>query len=236
VSSTLAILHFQRKRIDEKPAGGSAVAVPQPKKDFAMAAIRSICVYCGSQPGNNSVHMKAAVDLGTAMGRAGLRLIYGGGAKGVMGAVADAVLAAGGEVTGIIPQFLIAKEASQKAMARLSETFVTQNMHQRKHEMFERADAFVALPGGIGTLEEIIEIMTWAQLGRHEKPILIANIDGFWDPLLALLDHMRAEGFIHTMARVQPLVVNRAAEIVPALLAAPVSPAAEGDARTIEKL
>lgn len=170
------------------------------------------------------------------MGKAGLRLVYGGGAKGIMGAVADAVLAAGGEVTGIIPQFLIAKEASQMALSRLSETFVTQNMHERKHEMFERADAFVALPGGIGTLEEIIEVMTWAQLGRHEKPILLANIDGFWNPLLALIDHMREEGFIHTTSRVRPLVVDRAEDIVPALLAADISAAPEGDSATIEKL
>ncbi len=201
-----------------------------------MADIRSICVYCGSQPGNNAAHMTAAIELGTAMGKSGIHLVYGGGAKGIMGAVADAVLASGGEVTGIIPQFLIAKEASQMALTRLSETFVTQNMHERKHEMFERADAFVALPGGIGTLEEIIEVMTWAQLGRHEKPILIANIDGFWNPLLALLDHMRDEGFIHTMSRVRPLVVENAADIVPMLLAVKEPANPEGDEATIDRL
>jgi uncharacterized protein (TIGR00730 family) len=175
--------------------------------------------------------------LGDAMGKAGMGLVYGGGAKGIMGAVADAVLASGGNVTGIIPQFLIAKESSAQSLTRLSETLVTENMHERKHLMFERSDAFVALPGGIGTLEEIIEIMTWAQLGRHEKPIVFANIGGFWDPLLALLDHMREEGFIHTQSRVRPLVINRAEDIVPALRAKhPHDGRAEGAAAVIDRL
>lgn len=202
-----------------------------------MAGLRSICVYCGSQPGKDRAHMQAAAILGEAMGAEGIKLIYGGGAKGVMGAVADSVLAAGGTVTGIIPAFLIAKEASQQAMTRLSETIVTRDMHERKHAMFEQSDAFVALPGGIGTLEELIEVMTWAQLGQHEKPILLANIGGFWDPLLALIDHMRAEGFIHTGARVRPIVVSQAQEIVPALLAhCEAADGSPGDAATIARL
>ena len=112
--------------------------------------------------------------------------------KGIMGAVADGALRAGGKVTGIIPRFLMTKEATQAALQRLDELVVTENMHQRKHTMFEKSDAFVALPGGIGTVEEIIEIMTWAQLGHHRKPIVFANIEGFWNPMLAL--HRPHEG------------------------------------------
>jgi uncharacterized protein (TIGR00730 family) len=154
------------------------------------------------------------------MAQADIELVYGGGSTGVMGSVANAVLAAGGRVTGIIPKFLVRRESAQASLEALTEAIVTDDMHQRKHTMFERADAFVALPGGIGTLEEIIEIMTWAQLGRHTKPIAFANVAGFWDPLLALLDHMRREGFIHTANRVQPLVLDKAENIVPALIAA----------------
>ena len=117
-----------------------------------------------------------------------------------MGAVAEGALQAGGKVTGIIPRFLMNKEATEHALGRLDELVVTDNMHQRKHIMFEKSDAFVALPGGIGTVEEIVEIMTWAQLGHHRKPIVFGNVGGFWNPMLALLDHMRAEGFIHTGA------------------------------------
>ena len=124
------------------------------------------------------------------MAEAGIRLIWGGGAVGLMGTVARAVLDHGGRVTGIIPQFLVDREL---AFDGADEMIVTDDMHVRKRQMFERADAFVALPGGIGTLEELVEQMTWAQLGRHRKPILIANIAGFWDPLLALIDHMRDE-------------------------------------------
>lgn len=207
-----------------------------PERNLHLSSIRSICVYCGSQPGNNPLYIKAARTLGTSMGRAGMRLVYGGGAKGIMGAVADSVLENGGEVTGIIPQFLIAKESSQNSLTRLTETMVTENMHERKHLMFERSDAFVALPGGIGTLEEIIEIMTWAQLGRHEKPIVFANIGGFWDPLLALVDHMRGEGFIHTQSRVRPLVIDDAGEIVPMLRRAHAHAGAEGAAAVIDRL
>jgi uncharacterized protein (TIGR00730 family) len=149
-----------------------------------------------------------------------MELVYGGGSTGIMGSVADAALKSGGRVTGIIPQFLVRLESAQASLQALTEAVVTENMHQRKHIMFERADAFVALPGGIGTLEELIEIMTWAQLGRHAKPIAMANVNGFWNPLLSLLDHMRQEGFIHTASRVQPIVVDKAEDIVPALLAA----------------
>jgi uncharacterized protein (TIGR00730 family) len=182
-------------------------------------SIKSICVYCGSRPGGNPAYMAAGRDLGKEMAEYGLRLIYGGGTKGIMGAVASGVLSAGGHVTGIIPEFLIDMEATRHSLGQLNELIVTPDMHARKHMMFERSDAFVALPGGIGTLEEIVEIMTWAQLARHEKPMVFANIDGFWDPMMELLKHMTDEGFIHTAHRVQPLIVDDVSGIVPAIMA-----------------
>jgi uncharacterized protein (TIGR00730 family) len=185
-----------------------------------MNTIRSVCVYCGSSPGNDELYLKAGHVLGRAIANAGLELVYGGGGKGIMGAVADGALRAGGKVTGIIPRFLMTKEATQAALQRLNELVVTENMHERKHIMFEKSDSFVALPGGIGTVEEIIEIMTWAQLGHHRKPMVFGNVGGFWNPMLALLDHMRAEGFIHTGHLVNPLVVDTAEAIVPAILTA----------------
>ena len=185
-----------------------------------MNTIRSVCVYCGSSPGRDDAYLDAGHRLGRAIARAGLRLVYGGGTKGIMGAVADGTLKAGGTVMGIIPRFLLTKEATEAALQRLNELVVTDNMHQRKHRMFEESDAFVALPGGIGTVEEIIEIMTWAQLGHHRKPIVFANVRGFWDPMLALIDHMAAEGFIHTAHRVKPLVVDEPEAVVAAVMAA----------------
>ena len=203
-----------------------------------MNTIRSICVYCGSSPGNGDLYLKAGHTLGRAIAQTGLQLVYGGGGKGIMGAVADGALRSGGKVTGIIPRFLMAKEATQAALQRLDEFIVTENMHERKHMMFEKSDAFVALPGGIGTVEEIIEIMTWAQLGHHRKPIVFANVGGFWNPMLALLDHMRAEGFIHTGQLVNPLVVDTAEAIVPAIMVAASSDSAptEGVQSVIDKM
>ena len=203
-----------------------------------MNTIRSVCVYCGSSPGRGELYVKAGYALGRALAQADLRLIYGGGGKGIMGAVADGALRSGGKVTGIIPRFLMTKEATQTALQRLDELVVTDNMHQRKHTMFEKSDAFVALPGGIGTVEEIIEIMTWAQLGHHRKPIVFANIEGFWNPMLALLDHMKAEGFIHTGHLVNPLVVDTAEAIVPAILIAASSDSSptEGVPSVIDKM
>jgi uncharacterized protein (TIGR00730 family) len=198
--------------------------------------IRSICVYCGSSPGRDPSHLAAAEVLGTAIGRAGLRLIYGGGTRGIMGAVSDAVIASGGAVTGVIPRFLIDMEATESELQRLDELIVTEDMHERKHIMFERSDAFVALPGGIGTLEELIEIMTWSQLGRHKKPIAIANIGGFWDPLSSLLDHMRDEGYIHTAHQVRPLVIDRAEDVIPTLMRKAPAHAGDGEPAIIERL
>ena len=201
-----------------------------------MNPIRSICVYCGSSPGRGETYVEAGRALGRSMAEAGIRLVYGGGSRGIMGAVARGVLDAGGAVTGIIPRFLIDKEAAASA---LDDLIVTEDMHTRKHTMFEKSDAFVALPGGIGTLEEVVEIMTWAQLGRHRKPIAFVNIDGFWNPMLALIDHMRAEGFVHTGHLVQPLVVDTAEAVVPAVAAQAASLAeiaARGDTRVIGRL
>jgi uncharacterized protein (TIGR00730 family) len=180
--------------------------------------IRSICVYCGSQPGRDKAYMETGRALGRSIAAHGLRLVYGGGTKGIMGAVASGVLANGGGVTGIIPEFLVDMEATRHSLGQLDELIVTTDMHERKHKMFERADAFVTLPGGIGTLEEIVEIMTWAQLGRHAKPMVFANINGFWDPMLELVRHMGDQGFIHTAHRVQPMVIDDVEEIVPAIL------------------
>jgi uncharacterized protein (TIGR00730 family) len=190
-----------------------------------MGAIRTVCVYCGSGPGTNPAFAAAARAFGRALAENNIRLVYGGGSLGLMGALAKSVLEHGGKVTGIIPEFLTDRE---KALVQAQEILVTADMHERKRTMFERADAFVALPGGIGTLEELVEQMTWAQLGRHRKPILIANIEGFWDPLCALLDHMKSLGFIRPELTVNLLVVDTVGEIQPKLrAAAPASPELE---------
>lgn len=199
-----------------------------------MSKIKSICVYCGSSPGNNPHFEAQARVLGKSIAHHDIRLVYGGGTKGLMGAVADEVMLGGAQVTGIIPEFLMNMEATADALNRLDDLVVTTDMHTRKHLMFERSDAFVTLPGGIGTLEEVIEILTWAQLGRHTKPIVLANIGGFWDPLLTLLDHMLESGFIHTSHLVRPLVINNAEDIVPAILDA--AGPASGDQEVISKL
>lgn len=203
-----------------------------------MSRIRSICVYCGSSPGRSDVYVHAGFALGRSLALAGLRLVYGGGTKGIMGAVARGVAESGGTITGVIPRFLMNKEATEAALGDLDDLIVTEDMHTRKHTMFEKSDAFVALPGGIGTVEEIVEIMTWAQLGRHSKPIVFANVDGFWSPMLKMMDHMRAEGFIHTGHLVRPIVVDRADDVVAAILNAAEArgrPAA-GDQAVIDRL
>jgi uncharacterized protein (TIGR00730 family) len=179
--------------------------------------IRTVCVYCGSGPGTNPHFVEAAIGFGKALADNGIRLVYGGGSIGLMGAVATSVLDHGGTVTGIIPTFLTARE---NALKRVQEMIVTPDMHERKRLMFERSDAFVALPGGIGTLEELVEQLTWQQLGRHSKPVLLANIDGFWEPLLALLAHMRATEFIRPALAVDILKAERVEDILPRLRAA----------------
>jgi uncharacterized protein (TIGR00730 family) len=179
-----------------------------------MSKINALCVYCGSSPGTDPAFVEAAQDFGKILAENGVRLIYGGGSIGLMGALANAVLDHGGAVTGIIPEFLTARERPQRLAQDL---IVTRDMHERKRTMFERADGFVALPGGLGTLEELVEQLTWAQLGRHKKPILIANINGYWDPLLTLVEHMRAQKFVPPALRVDFLVAKRVADILPKL-------------------
>jgi uncharacterized protein (TIGR00730 family) len=185
-----------------------------------MNKIRAVCVYCGSSPGNDAAYVEAGERLGSALAAAGVRLIYGGGTTGVMGAVAHGTLSAGGEIGAIIPRFLINRETTKAALTKLNDVTITETMHERKHKMFERSDAFVALPGGIGTVEEIVEIMTWGQLGQHRKPMVFANINGFWDPMLGMLDHLHRAGFIHSGHLMQPIVVDRAEAIIPAIVAA----------------
>jgi uncharacterized protein (TIGR00730 family) len=179
-----------------------------------MSKINALCVYCGSSAGTDPAFAAAARSFGKILAKNGIRLIYGGGSVGLMGAVADAVIKHGGAVTGIIPEFLTAKERPQ---SNGKELIVTRDMHERKRIMFERADGFVALPGGIGTLEEIVEQLTWAQLGRHRKPILFANINGYWDPLLALIAHMREQEFVPPALRVDFLVTDGVEDILPKL-------------------
>ena len=180
-----------------------------------MSKINAICVYCGSSPGTDPTFVEAARDFGKILAHSGIRLVWGGGSVGLMGAIASSVIEHGGAATGIIPEFLTAKERPRRLA---QEQIITRDMHERKSTMFDRADAFVALPGGIGTLEELVEQMTWAQLGRHKKPILIANINGFWDPLLTLLAHMRMAGLVPPPSRgVDLLVVERVTDILPKL-------------------
>jgi uncharacterized protein (TIGR00730 family) len=179
-----------------------------------MSKINAICVYCGSSPGTDPAFAEAARGFGKILAENGVRLVYGGGSIGLMGAVAGALIEHGGAATGIIPEFLTAKERPRRLA---QEQIVTRDMHERKRIMFERADAFVALPGGIGTLEELVEQLTWVQLGRHRKPILIANIAGYWGPLLALVDHMRAVKFVPGSLHVDYLVARRVDDILPML-------------------
>ena len=179
-----------------------------------MTKIRNVCVYCGSAPGVDPAFSKAAEALGRALASENIGLVYGGGNHGLMGVVARSVLQSGGRVTGIIPGFLKKREDMLEAAQEL---VIVDDMHTRKRLMFERADAFVALPGGIGTLEELVEQMTWAQLGRHGKPVLIADVGGFWRPLLALFAHMREHGFIRPEFEVHYLVSEKIEDVVPML-------------------
>jgi uncharacterized protein (TIGR00730 family) len=195
-----------------------AAAQIDPMTTSSIASrIRNVCVYCGSGSGNDARFAEAADALGRALAAEGVGLVYGGGGEGLMGRLARSTIEAGGFVTGVIPGFLVRKE---HALTAAQEIIVVEDMHVRKRTMFERADAFVALPGGVGTLEELVEQMTWAQLDRHAKPILIANIDGFWRPLLALFAHMRVEGFIRDGFELRYLVAERIEDVLPMLRAA----------------
>lgn len=171
----------------------------------------SLCVYCGSRPGERPAFADAARTLGTLLGRAGGQLVYGGGRVGLMGIAADATLAAGGRVVGVIPEALMQREVGH---AGLSELHVVPTMHVRKQMMAERADAFVALPGGIGTLEELFEVWTWRQIGYHDKPIGVLDVGGYFGPLLAFMDRCVAEGFLDARQRAVPIVDDDPARLL----------------------
>jgi len=197
-----------------------------------MAKPNTICVYCGSGLGGDPAFVEASRTLGQQMAENGIGLVYGGGNIGLMGALARSVLDHGGHVTGVIPEFLKARE---RMLDDVQETISVPDMHTRKRLMFERADAFVALPGGIGTLEELVEQMTWRQLGRHTKPILLLSIKEFWKPLLVLFAHMRELGFIRPEIELSYLVAERVEDVIPMLTAARRrTGATRGDAQLIE--
>lgn len=219
-------------------AGNSSVpAEPASKRASKRAVrvaprpIRNVCVYCGSSPGHDPAYAAAATSLGRLLAESGVGLVYGGGGLGLMGEIAKAVLAHGGRVTGIIPAFLSERE---RMLRDVTELLVVDDMHQRKKLMFDRSDAFVALPGGIGTLEELVEQLTWAQLGRHTKPIVLLNAEGYWLPFLRLLEHMRGEGFIRPELAVRFLTADKPQDVLPTILANALPPA-EGAAETVQE-
>lgn len=178
--------------------------------------LRRVCVFCGSKRGSDPVFRDEAAALGEAMARAGVGLVFGGGSVGLMGVVADAVLAAGGEAIGVIPERLAAEEIAHQSLTELR---VVKTMHERKALMADLSDAFLALPGGIGTFEELFEVLTWAQLGIHRKPIGLLNVRGYYDPLLALLEHAVEQGFFRGSHRGLTLVIESAGGALPALRA-----------------
>ncbi len=160
--------------------------------------MKSICVYCGSNAGTKPVYAERASALGTELSRQNIRLVYGGGNVGLMGIVADAVLAGGGEVTGVIPQQLVDMEVAHRDVTQLE---IVGSMHERKARMFDLSDGFIALPGGFGTLDEMFEMLTWRQLGLGDKPCAFLDVDGFFEPLIAMMDRMVEERFLHSEQR-----------------------------------
>lgn len=196
--------------------------------------VETVCVYCGSGAGENPAFANAARALGQALAKADTRLVYGGGDLGLMGIVARSVLKHGGHVTGIMPGFLHGRE---RMLVDVHELIVVDSMHERKHLMFERSDAFVALPGGIGTLEEFVEQLTWSQLGRHHKPIVLVNIHGFWDPLLELFDKMIGHNFIRSGFELKMSVADSAHDVLPVIhrVLAELEAAPKAEAQVIEK-
>jgi uncharacterized protein (TIGR00730 family) len=179
-----------------------------------MTAIRSLCVYCGSSTGRDPAHRAAAAGRGPVLAAGGVRLVYGGGAVGLMGVVADTVMEAGGEVLGIIPRGLFSTEVGHTGITELVEVA---SMHERKQRMAQEADAFLALPGGLGTLEELAEITTWAQLGIHDKPVGVLDVDGFWEPFLAFLDQAVEAGFLKQANRDLIVRVTDVEDVLPSL-------------------
>ena len=185
-----------------------------------MTEIRSLCVLCGSREGNDPAYREAAIRLGALMARRGVRLVYGGGSIGLMGIIADTVLAAGGEVIGVIPDFLVRYEVGHR---RLTELIITDSMHDRKRRMFEMADAFVVLPGGLGTLDETFEIVTWKQIRLHDSPIVVLDVAGYWSHLRALIDATIVAGFAHASAGDLLTFVATPEDVLDALAHAPAS-------------
>ena len=221
-----------------------------------MSTIKSLCVYCGSSNGADPVYREAAERLGTLMAERGVRLVYGGRRVGLMGVVAHAVMASGGAATGVIPRFIVEHEKNNPSAGELSmglageegkegpaqseaapplpefdltEVIVVDDMHERKRRMFELADGFIALPGGLGTLEETIEVVTWKKLKLHSKPVVVMNIAGYWEPLRALVERAVAGGFAHPASLDLFTLVDTADEVFAALAAA-FEPAAEAPA------
>jgi len=183
-----------------------------------MKTIRSICVFCGSKTGADPAHEETAKRLGALMAERGIGLVYGGGCIGLMGIIADAVAGGGGTVTGVIPEFLMKLDVGN---SEVGELIVTDSMHSRKQRMFELSDAMVALPGGLGTLDETFEIITWKQLQQHTKPIVLINVSGYWDPFAALVGATIVGGFAHPKIRDLYTMVGDADAVFAALAAAP---------------
>ena len=186
-----------------------------------MARLRSLCVYCGSRTGADEAHAEAAAALGAMLAERGVRLIFGGGRVGLMGVTADAALAAGGEVVGVIPRHLHEAEVAHQGIGEL---VVVEGMHARKRRMFELSDAFAILPGGLGTLDEAIEMISWKQLGLHEKPIVLLDCNGYWGPFRKLVDTIVAERFAAAAVKSLYTVVRRPEEVFTAIEAAPEPP------------
>jgi len=203
------------KRLPHKKAPSSGT--PKQFKSVHPAGLKNVCVYCGSGSGSDPAYAKTAKILGRDLANAGIGLVYGGGGLGLMGEVARTTVKNGGRVTGIIPTFLSELEHMLK---EVDELILTNDMHERKKLMFEKADAFIALPGGIGTLEELVEQLTWSQLGQHKKPVVIANIKGYWTPFLDLIEHMKNQEFIREELNVSLSVIDKAEDILPCVIAA----------------
>jgi uncharacterized protein (TIGR00730 family) len=183
-----------------------------------MAALHALCVYCGSSDAVDPRHLDAAAALGRQAAGRGVRIVFGGGRVGLMGVLADAALAAGGQVTGIIPGHLMAREVGHEALGDLQ---VVETMHERKMRMCDQSDAFCALPGGFGTLDETFEIVTWRQLGLHDKPVILVNLGGFWDPLLDLIAHQAEAGYVRPRHLGLIQVVESVEAVFDAVAAAP---------------
>lgn len=185
-----------------------------------MKALSALCVYCGSSQDTRESHRSAAREFGSLLAQAGITLVFGGGKVGLMGLAANAALEAGGKVIGVIPDFLVEREVGH---ASCTELHITATMHERKTRMAELSDAFVILPGGLGTLDEAFEIITWKQLGLHDKPIVLANIDGYWDPFENMLDRLVEENYVAAKSRQLFQTVDTIDAVLPAIAAMPSS-------------